>query len=57
MAILPEPLKHGSGVPGRLRAVLDLLDFEKRNQAVKGIEWMPWCQQAMKDVISCDKLR
>ena len=32
-------------------------DFEKRNQAEKGTEWMPWCQQAMKDVISCDKLR
>ena len=26
-------------------------------QATKGIRWMPWCQKAMKDVVSCDKLR
>jgi len=23
----------------------------------KGVRWMPWCQEAMKDVIGCDKLR
>ena len=26
-------------------------------QAIKGSRWMPWCQEAMKDVVSCDKLR
>ncbi len=26
-------------------------------QATKGIRWMPWRQEAMKDVVSCDKLR
>ena len=24
-------------------------------QATKGAWWMPWCQEAMKDVVSCDK--
>jgi len=27
------------------------------DQATKSIGWMPWRQKAMKDVISCDKLR
>ena len=26
-------------------------------QATKSIRWMPWCQEAMKDVASCDKPR
>ena len=26
-------------------------------QANKGTQWMPWHQQATKDVVSCDKLR
>jgi hypothetical protein len=26
-------------------------------QANKGTRWMPWCPEAMKDVVSCDKLR
>lgn len=26
-------------------------------QATKGARWMPWHQQAMKDVVSCDKPR
>jgi hypothetical protein len=26
-------------------------------QATKGTRWMPWRQEAMKDVVSCDKLR
>ena len=32
-------------------------EFRNRNQALKGTQWMPWCQKAMKDVISCDKHR
>ena len=26
-------------------------------QAIKSRRWMPWCRMAMKDVVSCDKLR
>jgi len=26
-------------------------------QATKSVRWMPWRQQAMKDVASCDKPR
>jgi len=26
-------------------------------KANKGTRWMPWLLEAMKDVISCDKLR
>jgi len=26
-------------------------------QVNKRIRWMPWRQQAMKDVVACDKLR
>ena len=36
----------------RKRACL-LLDRIKRE---KGVWWMPWQQEAMKDVILCDKL-
>ena len=25
-------------------------------KAIKGVWWMPWLSEAMKDVISCDKL-
>ena len=31
--------------------------WEKSGQAMKGARGMPWRQQAMKDVASCDKLR
>ena len=33
------------------------LNFLIFGQAIKGIWWMPWRQEAMKDVVSCDKLR
>jgi hypothetical protein len=33
---------------------LEMLDF---GQASKGTRWMPWRQEAMKDVGSCEKLR
>ena len=26
-------------------------------QATKGERWMPWCEEAMKDVASCEKPR
>ena len=26
-------------------------------KANKGVWWMPWLYEAMKDVVSCDKLR
>jgi hypothetical protein len=31
--------------------------FRILGQATKGLWWMPWHQQAMKDVVSCDKRR
>ena len=31
--------------------------FPSVYQATKGVRWMPWRQESMKDVISCDKLR
>ena len=30
---------------------------KRRGQATKGVRWMPWRRPAMKDVVSCDKLR
>ena len=27
------------------------------DQAIKGIQWMPWHRKATKDVVSCDKPR
>ena len=36
---------------------LNLLVEECCNQAIKGNRWMPWYQEAMKDVVSCEKLR
>ena len=36
-------------------------DYSKQckrcGQATKGVRWMPWRRTAMKDVVSCDKLR
>ncbi len=37
---------HPLGVTGR-----------KLGQAIKGVRWMPWREEAMKDVASCDKPR
>ena len=42
----------GDEPPPRKRACR-LLDRIKRD---KGVWWMPWQQEAMKDVIPCDKL-
>ncbi len=30
---------------------------EKLIKRFKGVWWMPWCQEAMKDVVRCEKLR
>ena len=37
----------------------EAIEANKRvdGQATKGAWWMPWHQESMKDVISCDKLR
>ena len=32
-------------------------DFRIFGQASKGMRWMPWHQEAMKDVVTCDKPR
>jgi hypothetical protein len=31
--------------------------IDKCGQATKGVWWMPWHREAMKDVVACDKLR
>jgi hypothetical protein len=36
---------------------LKVFVFQFYGQATKSIRWMPWCQEAMKDVVSCDKPR
>ena len=33
------------------------LRFEHFLKAIKSVWWMPWLSEAMKDVVSCDKLR
>ena len=30
---------------------------EKLIKRLKGVWWMPWCQEATKDVVRCEKLR
>ena len=42
------------GVPKGSRAPAVFRDAIKRE---KGVGWMPWRQEAMKDVALCDKLR
>ncbi len=44
--------RGGTPGPGRKRPALRSLDRIKRD---KGVWWMPWQQEAMKDVIPCDK--
>jgi hypothetical protein len=46
---------QGSHVP-RTFVFGDMLG-EFYGQATKGVRWMPWRQQTMKDVASCDKPR
>ena len=31
--------------------------IDKCGQATKGVRWMSWHREAMKDVVACDKLR
>ena len=31
--------------------------IDKCDQATKGVWWMPWHREAMKDVVACDMLR
>ncbi|GJG66530.1 hypothetical protein PRLR6014_30060 [Prevotella lacticifex] len=38
-------------------AVPQWMTDESDKKVIKGAWWMPWLTQAMKDVISCDKLR
>ena len=44
---------------GKIEIIIALIKVISQafDQATKGIRWMPWRQEAMKDVISCDKLR
>ena len=34
-----------------------VLVIDKCGQATKGVWWMPWHREAMKDVVACDMLR
>ena len=34
-----------------------MLRIHHKGQDNKSIRWMPWRQETMKDVVSCDKLR
>ena len=43
----------GRKVKGPLRGLYTVYDWIKR---LKGIWWMPWRAEAMKDVIHCDKV-
>ena len=38
-----------------LRGVVTVID--KCGQATKGVWWMSWHREAMKDVVACDMLR
>jgi hypothetical protein len=42
-------------VPGPTKLSPTVID--KCDQATKGVWWMPWHREAMKDVVACDMLR
>ena len=44
-----------ASIGGLVRESVDLFVLEF-GQASKGTRWMPWRQEAMKDVASCEKL-
>src|SRR5208283_2249592 len=35
----------------------DMTVIDKCSQATKGVWWMPWHREAMKDAVACDMLR
>ena len=53
------PLSKGVNQPKRKSGddLRNLLSEHRRGQANKSARGMPWHQEPMKDVISCDKLR
>ena len=57
--IFSGPYADRSVATGRQPADHELCSCDTRfgGQATKGIRWMPWRQEAMKDVVSCDKPR
>jgi hypothetical protein len=34
-----------------------VFNIEFNKKVIKSVWWMPWLSEAMKDVVSCDKLR
>jgi hypothetical protein len=40
-----------------LTSALAVTVIDKCGQATKGVGWMPWHREAMKDVVACDMLR
>ena len=56
-AARPRPGEVGAGTKGRLLAPhgANPLPSLGRIKREKGVWWMPWQQEAMKDVVLCDK--
>jgi hypothetical protein len=49
---------YRSDPEGRLDAKkIERAPKASNDQATKGTRWMPWRRKAMKDVVSCEKLR
>ena len=55
--LLIRNLSAESLIAGAVWIRSDLLVSKFYGQATKGIRWMPWHFEAMKDVVSCEKLR
>ena len=45
----------GVGLTRRIRHTVSKINFMVK--LLRACVWMPWRKQAMKDVVSCDKLR
>jgi hypothetical protein len=42
---------------GRLSCSPSMTVIDKCDQITKGVWWMPWHREAMKDAVACEKLR
>ncbi len=42
---------------GNRKSQILMTVIDKCGQATKGVWWMSWHREAMKDVVACDKLR
>ncbi len=46
---------RSAGLGGNAKGLPSVLLFPDQIKRDKGVWWMPWQQEAMKDVILCDK--